>query len=147
MVVTMAAPANPGTLLWLDGEFLLEAMDLVNVMTSDFAGPWTNDAGHNFPLSASSKSLGGGRQSSELAMKYLVNERGMPANRLAVGISLYGRAFAVAEPCASTRDAPKVRLPNANHNLHELQHDQGWTRLWGATRPRPPGCSPPTARP
>ena len=51
MVQTMAASSNPGTLRWLDKDFLLETMNWVNVMTYDFAGDWTSYAGHNSPLS------------------------------------------------------------------------------------------------
>jgi chitinase len=66
-----------------------------------------------------------------LTIKYLVEERGLPPNRLAVGIPLYGRGFAVAEPYASTKGAAKTRLPQGNYqNLHKLQHEQGWTRKW-----------------
>jgi chitinase len=131
MVLTMAAAANPGTLKWLRKEFLLENMDWVNVMTYDMSGNWAGHAGHHSPLFASSKQPGGNPRSTELTMKYLVGERGLPANRLAVGIPLYGRGFPVAEPYASTKDAPKSRVPQGNYsNLHRLQREQGWTRRW-----------------
>ncbi len=51
MLLTMAATSNPGTLRWLDKNFLLETMDWLNVMTYDFAGDWTNYAGHHSPSS------------------------------------------------------------------------------------------------
>jgi chitinase len=131
MVLTMAASSNPGTLRWLGKDFLLETMDWINVMTYDFAGDWTGYAGHHSPLFASSKPPEGRARSTEATMKYLVEERGMPANRLAVGIPLYGRGFAVAEPYASTKGAPRTRIPQGNYsNLHRLLHDQGWTRRW-----------------
>jgi chitinase len=133
MVLTMAASANPGTLKWLGKELLLETMDWINEMTYDFTGEWSGYAGHHSPLYASSKQPGGSSRSTERTMKYLLEERGMPADRLAVGIPLYGRAFAVAEPYASTRDLPKAkgRLPQGNYsNLHRLQHEEGWQRRW-----------------
>jgi chitinase len=131
MVLTMAAAANPGTLKWLDKAFLLETMDWINVMTYDFTGNWSNYAGHHSPLFASSKQPGGNLRSTELSMKYLVEERGLPARRLAVGVPLYGRGFAVAAPYQSTQGVPRTRLPQGNYsNLHKLLHEQGWTRLW-----------------
>jgi chitinase len=131
MFVTMAASSNPGTLKWLDKDFLLETMDWINVMTYDFTGDWTNYAGHHSPLFSSSKQPGGSPRSTELSMKYLVEERGLPADRLAVGIPLYGRGFGVAEPYASTKDAKKTGIPRGDYkNLHALTTQEGWTTKW-----------------
>ncbi len=131
MQVTMAASSNPGTIRWLDKAFLLETMDWINVMTYDYTGDWTNYAGHHSPLHASSKQPGGNPRSTELTMKYLLEERGLPANRLAVGIPLYGRGFNVAEPYASTKGAPKGRVPGGNYsNIRKLQSEAGWVRKW-----------------
>jgi chitinase len=131
MQVTMAASANPGTIRWLDKAFLLETMDWINVMTYDYTGDRSNYAGHHSPLHASSKQPGGNPRSTELTMKYFVEERGLPANRLAVGIPLYGRGFHVAAPYASTKGAPKSRVPGGNYsNIHKLQGEAGWVRKW-----------------
>ncbi|WP_422928280.1 glycoside hydrolase family 18 protein [Singulisphaera sp. PoT] len=131
MLITMAASSNPGTLKWLNKSFLLETMDWVNVMTYDFTGDWTNYAGHHSPLFSSSKQPGNHRPSTERSMKYLIEEQGIPASRLAVGIPLYGRGFGVKEPYASTKDAPKTRMPEGNYSkLHQLLEKEGWTRTW-----------------
>ena len=137
MFLTMAASSNPGTLKWLGKDFLLETMDWINVMTYDYTGNWTNYAGHHSPLFASSKQPGDPR-STELSMKYLLNERGIPANRLAVGIPLYGRGFPVTEPYASTKDAPKTRVPGGGYNnLIKLVKEKNWTRIWDAQTQNP----------
>ncbi len=131
MQLTMAASSNPGTLRWLGKDFLLATMDWVNVMTYDYAGDWTDFAGHNSPLFASSREPGGGRRSTEATMKYLLGDRGLPADRLAVGIPLYGRGFGVPEPYSSTKGVPKRRIPNGDYaNLHKLRDGGGWTRRW-----------------
>jgi chitinase len=128
--LTMAASSNPGTLRWLNKNFLLENMDWINVMTYDFAGDWTNFAGHHSPLFASSKQPGAPR-STALTMKFLLEERGLPADRLAVGIPLYGRGFGVSEPYASTKNATKTGIPRgAFANLYRLEHEKGWKRVW-----------------
>ena len=130
MSQTMAASANPGTLRWLEKDFLLATMDWVNVMTYDYAGDWSDRAGHNAPLFASSKRPGG-RPSTEATMNFLLKERGLPADRLAVGIPLYGRGFNVAEPYAPTKGVAKGGLPRGDYaTLEKLRRDQGWTRLW-----------------
>jgi chitinase len=131
MVLTMAASANPGTLKWLGTDFLLETMDWINVMTYDYAGDWTDYAGHHSPLFASSKQPGGNPRSTALTMKYLLEERHLPADRLAVGLPLYGKGFSVSEPYASTKGVAKKRVPQGNYaNLRKLQDEQKWTRRW-----------------
>ncbi len=132
MLITMAASSNPGTLKWLGKDFLLETMDWINVMTYDFAGDWTPYAGHHSPLFASSKPPRGTPPSTESTITFLLEKRGLPANRLAVGIPLYGRGFAVSEPYAATKKGQsKSRVPQGNYaNLNKLQHEQGWTRQW-----------------
>lgn len=130
MRLTMAASSNPGTLKWLRKEFLMETMDWVNVMTYDYAGDWTPYAGHNAPLFASSKAQGGPR-SVALCMEYLLNDRMIPADRLALGIPLYGRGFPVAKPYHSTKGVPKTRVPGGGYrNLERLVRKDGWTREW-----------------
>lgn len=140
---TMAAAANPSTLKWLSNDLLLETMDWLNVMTYDFAGDWTNYAGHHSPLFASSKQPGQPR-STELSMKYLV-EKGVPAHRLAVGVPLYGKGFGVAEPYASTKDAaPRRRMRQGGNyaNIEKLINGQGWTRRWDDETKNPWAIAP-----
>jgi len=130
MVLTMAASSNAETLRWLGKELLLETMDWINVMTYDYAGPWTPYAGHNAPLHASSKQPGGKPRSTELSMRFLTEQQGIPADRLAVGIPLYGRGFAVSKPYASTKDAPRTRVPGGNYSNLARLIKEGWTRTW-----------------
>jgi len=130
MLQTMAAAANPETLSWLKTDFILETMDWLNIMTYDMAGEWTDYAGHHAPLFASAKQPGKPR-STELTMKFLL-ERGLPAQRLAVGIPLYGKGFPVAEPYASTKGVADRRAVRGGdyRNLMQLEKEKGWTRKW-----------------
>jgi chitinase len=139
---TMAASANPSTLQWLSNKLLRETMDWVNVMTYDYTGDWTSYAGHHAPLFASSKQPAPPR-SIELTMKYLV-DRGMPANRLAVGLPLYGKGFAVSEPYASTKKATKGPAPRGGSysNIEKLIREKGWTRRWDDETKNPWALAP-----
>ena len=131
MELTMAASSNLGTLSWLDRTFLIETMDWINVMTYDYTGNWTDYAGHHSPLFASSKAPEKVKRSTEATMNYLLNERKIPADRLAVGLPLYGMAFAVGEPYASKKGVAARRLPRGEYtNLNRLMRDEHWTRLW-----------------
>ena len=131
MVLTMAASSNPGTLRRLDKAFLVETMDWINVMTYDFTGEWTDYAGHHSPLFASSRQPGGEPRSTAATITHLIDDRGIPASKLAVGIPLYGRGFGVEEPYASTKGAAKTKVPQGDYrNLARLRAEKGWTRRW-----------------
>jgi chitinase len=129
MRITMAASSNPGTIGHLSTSFLVETMEWINVMTYDYAGDWTDYAGHNAPLFASSKAPGP-RRSAHDTIEYLVRDRKIPADRLALGIPLYGRGFAVAEPYASTKGADKKRVPGGGYRNYGRLVEQGWRRVW-----------------
>lgn len=131
MLLTMAAAAHPKTLDWLRTDFLLETMDWVNIMTYDYFSSWAVFAGHHSPLFASSRLPEDEVLSTELTMKYLLEEKGLPADRLTVGIPLYGRVFAVSEPYSSNVDKPKPRKAAANYvEIYMLQKKENWTRWW-----------------
>jgi len=130
MNLTMAASSNAGTLQWLKPDFLVENMDWVNVMTYDYAGDWTAYAGHNSPLFPSTKEPSKSPRSIEGTMLFLTEKLGVPADRLAVGLPLYGRGFHVGKPYASTKDAPKKRLPNLDYRGIVRLENEGWKRSW-----------------
>ncbi len=136
MRITMALSSNQGTIDWLATPFLVETMDWVNVMTYDYTGDWTNYAGHQAPLYGSSKQPGNGKRSTAATLEYLLDVRQVPPDRLALGIPLYGRGFAVAEPYASTKGIAKKPLPGDYNKIVPLQA-QGWTRLWDAETQTP----------
>jgi chitinase len=129
MLLTMAASASPKTLEWLDADFLLRTMDWVNVMTYDYTGEQSPFAGHHSPLFASTKVPAESRESTELTMKYLVEQRRMPPDRLTVGLPLYGKGFAAAEPYGPTNKSRADRRRGGNYaRLHELATKEGWRR-------------------
>ena len=128
MLVTMAASSDHGTLDKLDAGFLVETMDWINVMTYDFAGGWSTRAGHNAPLFASSKEGPNGR-STERTMLYLLEKRKIPADKLAVGLPLYGRGFAVEKPYTPVEKG-SARAFEANFKDIPRRLREGWVRSW-----------------
>jgi chitinase len=142
MVQTMAASAHPATLKWVTNRLLLDTMDWINVMTYDYTGDWSSHAGHHSPLFASSKQPGD-PYSTEHSMQHLI-DRGIPANRLAVGLPLYGRSFAVSEPYAALKQ-PAVRPAvrgGSYSNIAKLIQDKGWTRRWDDETKNPWAIAP-----
>ncbi len=96
-------------------------------MTYDFAGGWSTRAGHNSPLFASSAE-GPGAGSSAGTILHLLEKRKVPADRLALGLPLYGRGFPVAEPRAPLPKGFKTFNVNAKGVGKLLA--EGWTRVW-----------------
>ncbi|HKD36239.1 MAG TPA: glycoside hydrolase family 18 protein [Pirellulales bacterium] len=142
MVETMAASANPSTLKSVENSTLLDTMDWINVMTYDYAGDWSSQAGHHSPLFASSKQTGTA-YSTELSMKAFV-KRGIPASRLAVGLPLYGRTFAVSQPYARLNKSsrrPAVR-GGSYRNIDKLINEKGWVRTWDDETKNPWAIAP-----
>ena len=128
MRLTMAAAANPGTLKWLDPAKTLATLDWVNVMTYDFTGPWVDYAGHNAPLFPTKRAPGAIRSVSE-TIRFLIDNQGFPADRLALGLPLYGRASVAPEPFALKVKDSEIRTPRGDYkNIRHLLDDEGWTR-------------------
>lgn len=127
LLLTMAVNAGPGPSRWLDKDVLLETMDFVNVMTYDFYGAWSKQAGHHASFLASSKTRG---LSTKKAMAYWNEGKGIPKEKLLLGLPLYSRGFAAAKPYdVVNRDAPRPFQALAYRNLHRLIQD-GWIYSW-----------------
>ncbi|AMV39548.1 glycoside hydrolase family 18 protein [Planctomyces sp. SH-PL62] len=128
MLVTMAASSNFGTLSRLDPAFLVETMDWINVMTYDFAGAWSPRAGHNAPLFASSQDGPNGGSTARAMLDFL-EKRGVPADRLAVGLPLYGRGFHVPKPYTSIQGSSEKPF-DVNYKDAVKRLAEGWKRTW-----------------
>lgn len=127
MLLTMAASSNYEAIDHLDSKFLVQNMDWINVMTYDYAGPWSARAGHNSPLFASSKEGPNGR-SSDRTILYLLEKRKVPADRIALGLALYGRGFSVAQPYAPLPKGSQAFELGAKEVGKRLA--EGWKRVW-----------------
>ena len=129
MTLTMAAAAHPRTLEWLSNDFLLETMDWVNVMTYDYAGGWAGFAGHNAPFKPSSRAPANNGLSVTKTFDYLLHKRGLPADRLALGLPLYGRAYSVPEPYADTANTERPGRSLTYRQANDLLR-AGWRRTF-----------------
>lgn len=87
-VLTAGLPASEGILQYVDLRQVAEYLDLLNLMTYDFYGPWTKRSGHHAQLYCSSTS----EPSAATIVQYVMS-RGFPAKRILLGIPTYGRSF------------------------------------------------------
>lgn len=89
-LVTAALPAGRWALQHIDLFQAQNYLDYINLMSYDFTGPWTSKAGHHAQLYSGHNSLG--EASGADAVNY-VKSTGFPANKILLGIPLYGRSF------------------------------------------------------
>ncbi|MFT7776947.1 glycoside hydrolase family 18 protein [Roseateles sp.] len=66
-----------------------EALDLVFMMTYDFAGPWTKQATNHTALRSAKPGLDTSLEASTANLK----REGVPASKLVAGVAMYGRGF------------------------------------------------------
>lgn len=70
-----------------------ESLDLVFMMTYDFAGPWTPQAAHHTPLRSA-------RPGADSLMQSVADLKaaGVPAAKMVAGVAMYGRGFDGVKP-------------------------------------------------
>lgn len=128
-LLTMAAPPTDWYGRWWDVDALKDSLDLLNVMTYDFHGPWSSHAGHNAALQgAPDDEEDGAVLSVSASTAYWRTKRGWPPEKLNVGIPCYGRGFAVSRwNQKPERPAPHESI--AVRDVAALLQD-GWHRAW-----------------
>ena len=91
LLITMAVPISNWSGQWLDMSALRPHVDFFNAMTYDIHGSWSSNAGHNSPLYQSPPGDPDG--SVETGINYLVNTRGLPENKINMGIPFWGKKY------------------------------------------------------
>jgi chitinase len=84
---------------------LLPHIDFLNLMTYDFSGPWSAQAGHNAPLGF-----------CKSAIAFWNSTLGWPKEKLILGVPLYGRGFrasAIGEKATGSYERSYVSLSDA----------------------------------
>ena len=148
MVLTMAVAANPGTISWLKTDFLLETLDWVNIMTYDYAGDWTNYAGHNSPLHASPRQPNGSPQLRRA-------HHALPARRPQAAPQPPRPRHPPLRPWLPRERSLRLHSerpqnPPPSRHLRQSRTPPETSKagpVSGTTRSRPPGSSPPTSPP
>ncbi|OAA58860.1 chitinase [Cordyceps fumosorosea ARSEF 2679] len=98
-LLSIAAPAGLNTIGLLKLPELGKVLDLVNLMAYDYAGSWSNTTGYNanvFPNANNTSATPFNTNDAVQAYK----EGGVPAEKLVLGVPIYGRAFEQTEGIA-----------------------------------------------
>jgi chitinase len=129
-MLTMAAPASDWYGRRWDAAALQTRIDLLNVMSYDFHGPWSSHAGHNAALYAAPDDEDGAVANAAAALCYWADTRNWPKDRLALGIPCYGRGFAVR----AWHQKPAGKAAHESIDSHDVPAliQDGWRRAWDA---------------
>ena len=94
--LSMAAPAGSEHFSPLHMKDLGQVLDHVNLMAYDYAGSWSNTTGHDANLYPNPQNMDATPFNTDVAINAYVNG-GVPANKIVLGMPIYGRAFTNTE--------------------------------------------------
>ena len=119
MLLTGAYGTGEKQMAAIKWDVMKEFMDYFNMMTYDSNGPWSDDANHNSPLYNPSKGYQG---SMDQTFKNITQKYHVPAEKVNLGIALYGRAlrgFNGTEPVALFRNDHQHKVDDVIFAEHE----------------------------
>ncbi|XHF98287.1 hypothetical protein AWENTII_001844 [Aspergillus wentii] len=91
-VLATCLPAGQWALRNIDLGKASNYLDLINIMAYDFAGPWTNQTGHQAQLYSPSRATPASSTSCQSAVNYVLYQ-GVNPKKLLLGVPAYGRSF------------------------------------------------------
>lgn len=91
-ILTTALPAGTWALRNIDLAKAASHLDHINLMSYDFAGPWTKMSGYHAQLHTPPNSSAEMQTSGRSAVQYM-RSQGVPAEKIVLGIPAYGHSF------------------------------------------------------
>jgi chitinase len=119
-VLTIAGPAGAPNMANIDIAALPRLVDWVNVMTYDFAGPWSPKTGHNSPL-YEYPGIEDRTFTVDSAMRRWV-QAGMPAQQLNTGLAFYGRVFGGVTGASPARPFTSIPMGTTESGQFDYAH-------------------------
>lgn len=129
-LLTAAVPPSNHLGKWFDVGAVASRVDWLNVMCYDMSGPWERTAGHHAPLLPSPKDEERGWRSVQSAMDYWHKDRGVPTQKLLVGVPMYGRALPVSKVFEPLDPAKRKQHGALSFTRIRELIGQGWPAMW-----------------
>ncbi|XP_055610641.1 acidic mammalian chitinase-like [Uranotaenia lowii] len=140
LTAAVAAPQNIAEIVY-DIPAISVHLDLIHLMTYDYNGAWNSDTGHNAPLHSGPADRTDFERTLNVhhSVSYWL-QQGAPANKLIMGIPLYGRNFKLQNSSNNGLRAPAIGPGNVGPYTGEpgylayLEYcpyiQQSWLRFW-----------------
>jgi len=126
-LITMAVPGGSWGCQYIDFSYLNSYVDFYNVMTYDMHGSWSDHSGHNSAIYRGSDPCTSAN--CEAYMNYIINTRGVPSQKVNMGMPFYGYEFTTTE---NLYDSCGGNCP-ANYTAYSTIASlvgNGWTYYW-----------------
>ncbi|CAJ0583274.1 unnamed protein product, partial [Mesorhabditis spiculigera] len=140
LLMTAAVAAGASNMDAYDAKAMADPLDFINLMSYDFWGAWDGETGMNSPL-FTRDGLSGGKE--KWNVDWAASEwarRGMPKNKIVIGVGTYGRGWSLANAAnvqpGSTGNQAAPALPFSGQagigSYYELCEflAKGATRYW-----------------
>ncbi|XP_060083629.1 uncharacterized protein LOC132562873 [Ylistrum balloti] len=122
-------------------DLVSQYVDFINLMAYDFHGTWDTTAGHNSPLYERSGESGKELDKNQNAGVQLWLSNGTPAEKLVLGLALYGRSFTLASSFDTSMGSAVVGggvmgayTTEAGYlgyfEICDRIENGGWTKMW-----------------
>ncbi len=88
-MLTIASGVSRNHLEAIDWQNVKQLVDIINLMTYNYSGPWENSTGHNAPLFKSSET--GRKLCVDESVRMLTEDFGVPPGKITLGMAFYAR--------------------------------------------------------
>ncbi len=130
LLLTAAIPAPPGIAVHYNLAEAHALLDLVNIMSYDLAGAWSERTAHHTNLCTPPDAPGA--ISVDSTVRLFRDTYGIPAGKLVVGAAFYGRAWTGVPPENDGLNQPGLGREGMNYRELVGLLAQGYTRHWDA---------------
>jgi chitinase len=129
-LLTLTVSADPFFGEWIDAARVAPLVDWLHVMTYDMAGAGSRYAAHNAPMFASPDDPEREWRSVEAAMAYWSQKRGVPPEKLVVGLPMFGRSVAAEAPYEELDPALEGKRRGLPFSQVQQLAGEGWRSSW-----------------